>query len=1086
MHSTKYSLAGLCIVFLLIPIFAQDRAKGAAEIEAAIEAKNFKQAATLLEQQVQYFLNDNNTDTLIYYISLAGKLGMENGGPGKAAIAINTLTNRIAAKNPNNITMRRVYLEAGEFFGGAGEDKKAYDACTGAMKYAITPLEIAKVENNLGVYAQRMGNAALSKQHHRRALAIRETEKNTDSEELYMSYNAMASLMWYASKNDSATFFFNKALKVLSTTKPTERNKYYRPAMVLNNMSALYDADGKITDAIKAEQDAISNIQLYIAGNDPVQKREGARSFLFEAMDNLAGFYKEMGDYKKAKDLLVYSYQQKKQQLKPGHPGTFISEILLGQLANSMHNYDEAFQYLEKGLAKLKAAEGDYIFWEADARYAMALANENKNNIAAAAASYEKSDSLYEASYQGEYSNMYLEFLSNAALFYAKNGDYKKAIAKSKKGYDYVSKVQQQNTLAVFYQLLNLSEVNFIAGQYVQSAEYGKMGLAIVNEKIKTGGSALDSVKMELYKPRAILMIEKAGYQILQKKDTIYLANVLTRLNGALQLLEKRKFLTDDEESINILIADNTELINFAKKIVLELYQLTNNQHYLDEVINLQESGIYNRLRARLDKKKALEFSHLPAAVYEEEIFLKAAIPASLQGERSNTNLMNAYVDATTKWQEHLDKIRVQYPVYYKMRYESIFKSLPQLQAALPVATTVIRYFFIDSSLHALVLDKGSKKIIDLDASGIDKKINDLLQTAVKDETSHTSVLYQLYESLWKPLADDVRTKNIIIIPDGILYNVSFEMLTPSPVHHYSELVKGSLLAAHSISYHYSLFMTGSNTTVESKNNYVAFAPGFSDENKSVYKQSVKDSGRLDRQYMTLLPQPYTQSLVKKMQDKLGGEVFVDNGSTQSSFKENADNKRIVHIGTHAEFNNEKPELSRLIFSKNTDSSADNNSLFLYDIYKCNINTDLTILTACESGKPGYQDGEGMISLAHAFNYAGSKSILTSLWPVDEQSASFITGKFIENLAAKMPAGDALQQAKLQYLLQADGRTKAPAYWAGLVLMGDAGTVILSPKSNAEKWLWIMGILAVVGSVILFMMTRKNKLQRNINLYVQQ
>ncbi len=183
--------------------------------------------------------------------------------------------------------------------------------------------------------------------------------------------------------------------------------------------------------------------------------------------------------------------------------------------------------------------------------------------------------------------------------------------------------------------------------------------------------------------------------------------------------------------------------------------------------------------------------------------------------------------------------------------------------------------------------------------------------------------------------------------------------------------------------------MTGSTATSETKNNYVAFAPGFSDENKTAYQQSVKDSSRLDKQYMTLLPQPYTKSLVKKMQDKLGGDIFLDNGSTQTSFKQNAGNNRIVHIGTHAEFNNEKPELSRLIFSKNTDSTADNNSLFLYDIYNCNINTDLAILTACESGKPGYEDGEGMVSLAHAFNYAGSKSILTSLWQVDEQSGKF-------------------------------------------------------------------------------------------------
>ncbi len=1075
MRFTKYCLAGLCILLLLLPLFAQDKVKGAAEIEAAIEAKNFKQAELLLQQQVQFFLKENNSDTLIYYIPLAGKIGMENGGPEKAAVSMNALVKQIADLKPVATTMRKAHLEAGEFFGVAGEDKKAYDACTEALKYAVAPLEIAKVENNLGVYAQRLGNAALSKQHHRKALALRESEKNTDSEELYISYNSMASLMWYASKNDSANFFYDKALAALAKTKPTDRNKYYRPAIVLNNMSALYDADGRITEAIKAQQDAISNIQLYIAGNDPSQKREDAKSFLFEATDNLAGFYKEIGDYKKAKDLLLYSYRQKQQQLKPGHPGTFISEILLGQLANTLHNYDEAFEYLDKGLTKLKAAEGDYIFWEADARYALAIANENKKNIAAAAASYEKSDSLYEASYQGEYSNLYLEFLRNAALFYAKTGDYKRARAKSQKGYDYVSRVQGQNTLPFFYQLLNLSEVNFIAGQYAQAVDYGNKGLAIVNEKIKSGASALDSVRMELYKPAAILMIEKAGYQLQQKKDTVYLAQVLAQLHTALQVLEKRKFLIDDEESINILIADNKELIDFSKKIALELYQLTNNDKYLDDAVNLHESGLYNRIRARLDKQKAVEFSNLPAAVYEEEKKLKAAIPTSLEGKRGNGVLMDAYVAATTKWEQHLDRIKAEYPSYYKMRYETIFKSLPQLQASLPGATTVVRYFFIDSSLHALVLDKSSKKIIDLDATGINERINGLLLPSVDNEKNNTAVFYQLYESLWNPLAKDIRTKNIIVIPDGILYNVSFDLLTPAPVNSYGQLATGSLLASHSITYHYSLFMAGVAEAKEPKNNYVAFAPGFSDENKTAYRQSVKDSGRLDRQYMSLLPQPYTKDLVEKIHGKLGGDVFLGKGSTQNSFKQNAGGNKIVHIGTHAEFNNEKPELSRLIFSKNPDSSGDNNSLFLYDIYNCNINTGLAILTACESGKPGYEDGEGMVSLAHAFNYAGSKSILTSLWPVDEQSASFITEKFIENLAAKIPAGEALQQAKLAYLQQAEGRMKSPVYWGGLVLMGDAaGTLTLEPHNTYEKWLWLTAILAGFATVAL-VVKRKNK-----------
>lgn len=74
-----------------------------------------------------------------------------------------------------------------------------------------------------------------------------------------------------------------------------------------------------------------------------------------------------------------------------------------------------------------------------------------------------------------------------------------------------------------------------------------------------------------------------------------------------------------------------------------------------------------------------------------------------------------------------------------------------------------------------------------------------------------------------------------------------------------------------------------------------------------------------------------------------------------------------------------------------------------------------------------------------------------------------------------MPAGEALQQAKLQYLMQADGRMKSPAYRAGLVLMGDAGAVTLMPKSNNKNWLLLAGILAVFVGVSYYLVKRKTK-----------
>ena len=220
------------------------------------------------------------------------------------------------------------------------------------------------------------------------------------------------------------------------------------------------------------------------------------------------------------------------------------------------------------------------------------------------------------------------------------------------------------------------------------------------------------------------------------------------------------------------------------------------------------------------------------------------------------------------------------------------------------------------------------------------------------------------------------------------------------------------------------------------------------------------------------------------MQDKFGGQVFLDNNSTEISFEQNAGNNRIVHIGTHAEFNNEKSELSRLIFSKAVADTADDNSLYLFDIYNCNINTDLAILTACESGRPGYQDGEGMISLTHAFNYAGSKSILTSLWPVDEESASFITGKFIENLATKMPGGEALQKAKLQYLGQKlMAGSLSPVYWAGLVLMGYAGTAELESKTNYAIWILLTAAVIVAMLFAYSIIKQRRKIKNRMHSF---
>src|SRR5690606_15210701 len=140
------------------------------------------------------------------------------------------------------------------------------------------------------------------------------------------------------------------------------------------------------------------------------------------------------------------------------------------------------------------------------------------------------------------------------------------------------------------------------------------------------------------------------------------------------------------------------------------------------------------------------------------------------------------------------------------------------------------------------------------------------------------------------------------------------------------------------------------------------------------------------------------------------------------------------------------------------------------EIYNINLASNLAILTACETGKPTYQAGEGMISLAHAFNYAGSESILTSLWKVDEQSSAEIIDLFYKNIKKGFTKDKALQQAKLEYLKNAQGRTLNPQYWAGLVLIGDTTPIEITTSSNFVFWMLGLTIL-----ILLIVILRKKR-----------
>jgi len=127
--------------------------------------------------------------------------------------------------------------------------------------------------------------------------------------------------------------------------------------------------------------------------------------------------------------------------------------------------------------------------------------------------------------------------------------------------------------------------------------------------------------------------------------------------------------------------------------------------------------------------------------------------------------------------------------------------------------------------------------------------------------------------------------------------------------------------------------------------------------------------------------------------------------------------------------------------------------LHAYEIYPRNLRADLAVLSACETGLGKWRKGEGMMSLARAFKYAGCPNIVMSLWQADDQTSADVMASFFSYLKQGLPKDQALRKAKLDFLDKGSGK-QFPHYWAPFVLIGDDTPVELSSFGwSRQNWM---------------------------------
>lgn len=175
---------------------------------------------------------------------------------------------------------------------------------------------------------------------------------------------------------------------------------------------------------------------------------------------------------------------------------------------------------------------------------------------------------------------------------------------------------------------------------------------------------------------------------------------------------------------------------------------------------------------------------------------------------------------------------------------------------------------------------------------------------------------------------------------------------------------------------------------------------------------------------------------------------------------------RIIHFATHGRFNDEQPELSGLILSRWDKSGKQVNGLLrLDDIYKLDLNADLVVLSACRTGLGHQVNGEGILGITRGFMYAGSRSVIASLWKVNDMATAELMRYFYQAMLKDgLPPSAALRAAKVKMWQQR--RWRSPYFWAAFVMQGKydrSPVVVTHTQSHNSSAVMISAAIFLLG-----------------------
>jgi len=653
----------------------------------------------------------------------------------------------------------------------------------------------------------------------------------------------------------------------------------------------------------------------------------------------------------------------------------------------------------------------------------------------------------------------------------------------SLQNYRYALKIQQsdENTshFALSYTYKYLADL-MLGNQWFDSAlHYSQNSI-----QVATSAGNLENWSNPSYQ----ILEERAYlYEVIASKGKALMAlftqsNQLTQLKLALECFQLSESLMNaywNSQEVEMSKLQLMQKSYFIYEAAIEcsylLFTESGDSQYLKTAYFLMERSKSRLLSERLEQVKNYSHYNIPDSILKKERKLRSEI-ALLQNRRYilGENHKNDSVERSVSMQilslneqfsEWQDDLITMFPEY-RFREPDLgifpFEKIHREEGSL-----FVEYFFGETSMYVLTTTPNKTNLVKIqNDTTLTDQINELSKIIAKgprpeslidDFKKYSDLAYNLYSKLLLPVLKDLEPKQkptkLFIVPDGPLNLLPFHaLITSKPadtsVPNYKDLDyvarKYIVSYAHDAAAHFTPRLKNSKTGL------LAF--GWSNE---------------EQETQELINLPGTIKEINLIADIMAGEFIADQDVLKATFMTKAPKYGIIHLAIHGGASQNDMYTNFLQFK--------DEKLFAYELYNLNLDNDLTVLSACETGYGKIFSSEGVYSMARGFSFAGCKSVLLTLWRINDHSTAMIMGKTYEEIDKGIPLNTAIHEAQIHYLNSADQYSAHPVNWAGMELWGSPESIERTPQGMA----YIYYTIASLGCLFLLYLVFRIKPMRS-------